>query len=242
MKRLLGILGRGIQQSAEGRGDWTPTDDLIVTDEHFGTLAVRVPFNDDDPHAIVGGGELNILAVVALWEITQHDLVACEFGNRSKYLTDVGGPMGSKIVGEMFAKLAEARTGERPNVEVFDESRWNVRYSNPWQELYNMFSLARANEIMDVDLVAVDAHTRRVTAMALKHIFAEPKFAGMNFQCYSSEMVLWEADPARYESRVRRIFDSKAYLRTLLLEQNGTNALHRGVYPDISSAAAAAAT
>ena len=234
--KLLAILGRGIQQN-QRNGLWEPTEDIEMTDEKFAHLAVRRPVDDNDPHCIVGGGWLNVFAAVELWKTSdpRYDLVCAEYGNRSKYLREVGGPSGSWILADKFIRLVIRETGENPTVSLFDE-KTQAETCGTNQELRAMFTLAIEHNIAEIHLVTVAVHLPRTLLFAQRHALTNPDFRDLKIVGHASELVLAESDPARYGERAASMFSSQAYQRNLRKEIEGMNALLAGTYREVSSA------
>jgi hypothetical protein len=237
---MLGILGRGIQRNVDNEHPdmWFPTDDLVVSGPRGATLADAVQFDDNDPNGMVGGGRLNLLAGYELYKQLEPAIVACEYGNRSKYLTDVGGPGGSMIYAAELKKLAHEAGIKEPNISVFDEEEWGVEGSSTIQELHNMFTLALRHNVSEVNLVTVLVHKERTSLIAQRHQLTTPDFARLTIQTYASENVLLEATSEKYAARVHRMLSSNSYVRTAGNERFGINKVLMGNLGSFSSVTA----
>jgi hypothetical protein len=205
--------------------DWQPTDDFMISNKGA-TFATNLPFDDNHPDTMVAGGKLNLLAGWELYKQLNPILVACEFGNRPKYLLDVNGPVGSAVCAQAFKKLAAI--GEEPNIVVFDEAAWGVDGCSTVQELHNLLTLAVRHYISEVHLVTVAVHQMRTALIAQRHVLTHPAFKDLEVKIHASEVVLLDADPEKYTERVQRIFASKSFARTLAMESYGINKVLAG--------------
>ncbi|MGC9598993.1 MAG: hypothetical protein ABSE18_01250 [Minisyncoccia bacterium] len=232
---LLAILGRGIQHPSATSQEWVLTPDLEICDKKGAHLAVRVPENDNVRNSVIGGGELNVLAGALLARKLRPQIVTCAYGARSKYLNSIGAPSESQIMTDAFLAEAKRQNGMVPEVNIFNEEEWKADASGTNRELYNVFSLATRLRVPKVAILTVAVHLPRTIVMAQEHLKKESKFKGITLECHASELVLLDADPAKYGDRVRRIFGSKSYARNLDREMSGINDLFAGKYKSIAS-------
>lgn len=105
---LLAILGRGIQKVGKD-GVWEATEDLEICDENGAHLAVRLPADDEHPHCLIGGGELNLHAGAVLARLHASTLkaVVCAYAPRPPYLAEVDGPNESEVMSEQLKTLLD---------------------------------------------------------------------------------------------------------------------------------------
>jgi len=224
-KSVLGILGRGIQKVA-GNESWTPTEDLEVCATNGTHLTVRVPADDENPHCMVGGGELNFLAGMELYRRHNPSIVVCAYGHRAEYLSAINAPSESNIMGNMFQKNFPKAT-----IEVWPENRPMTKMPNTNLELRNIFELAKQQDIKRVDIVTIDLHMPRVLIMGQRHL-SGPDFIGLNVKYHVSEQILKELDPTVYGPRREALRTSKSFQRTWGLEQSGISKILKDAYED----------
>src|SRR5271157_1264609 len=132
---ILAILGRGIQRHHKN-GSWVLTEDLELCDEKSAHLAVRKPADDENPFCMVGGGELNLLAGIALYNQEGANIVVCAYGDRSEYLKSIDAPSESMVMSGYF--LHACRTA---NIRVWKKEMSMPGPSNTNRELKNIFEL-----------------------------------------------------------------------------------------------------
>lgn len=224
---LLAVLGRGIRQRDDQL--WVPTRDLEMYGENFTQLAKQQPVDDADPHCLVGGGELNLLAGAMLYALHPKTLKAavCAHGARSPYLSSVNAPSESEVMsGELRRLLGEA---EDPEIVVWNRERLTEGPSNTNREIQNIFELAEERGFTEVGIVTVAVQYARALLMAQRHLM-NLRFTHLTLQCYISEDVLLRHNPERFGPRIRAIHSSQAFMRTMFFEQRGINCLLAGNY------------
>ncbi len=225
----MAILGRGIRQTE--KGVWVPTGDLEMYGENFAPIAKQQSSDDAQPNCFVGGGTLNLLAGAALCQTHQKTLktVVCAFGGRSSYLVNVDGPSESEVMSDTLRKLMPEAT-THPELVVWQRGcRAEGDKTNTYQELINVFSLAVKRGDKEVGIVTVFVHYARVLLMA-SQCLRNPPFDRLKLQCFVSEKILLRNDPSSYQSRVRILHSSRAFMRTVFFEQRGINCLLAGNY------------
>ena len=224
--QLLAILGRGIRKKQDG--SWVPARDLEMYGDNFAPIVELRPVNDDDPNCLVGGGELNIRAGAKLIGSHQHtlEMVACAYGGRSRYLTEVIGPSEAEI---MTLYLAQFVPWSTTQVLVWPrEQQTQSGETNTRQELANIFALAVNRGYTEVGIVTVLAHYARTVLMASRHL-QNPAFVHLKLECFVSEGVLLRYNPDM-EERIKKLHASRAFMRTMFYECRGLNALLAGKY------------
>jgi len=221
---LLAILGRGIQRLPDG--SWTVTEDLEICAENSAHLTDRVPADDENPHCLIGGGELNLLAGIQLHKRGFGDIVVCAYGDRSDYLKSIDAPSESMIVSDLFLKYC-------PNalIRVWTKEMSMPGPSNTNRELQNIFELAVKEKIDAVAIVTIDLHMPRTLVMAQRHL-AKHKFRRLDARFFVSEQVLAEADPKTYGQRRETLRRSKAMARNWAREQLGIFKVITDAYGD----------
>jgi hypothetical protein len=221
-KILIGILGRGIQQDANGK--WVLTPDLEVYDrDHRGWTShkpVQVASDDSSPDCMIGGSTLNLAAGIALFNkhkrLGYEVLVTAAYGDRSKYLKEVDGPTESRIMMNAFLTLATPTDKEWT---FWPEERVVAGNSNTLKEIENLFELAVELGIPEVTLNSVTIHMVRVVMMAEAHL-RQPQFKYLKVRYCPSELVLTESDPGN-ALRALDIYGSAAMARNAVEERIG---------------------
>lgn len=226
---LLAVLGRGIQQISDG--NWDVTEDLEVYDPAGAHLLKRVSFVDDhNPHCLVGGGQLNILAGVALHRKLGAELMVCGYAHRLPYLVAGDGPTDSEVGSACFRAGLEAEGLPLPEILVWPRDKVMPDRSNTARELLNMFELALQRGSKHVSVVTVALHLPRTILFARHHVRERPDFRALEISFYASEQVLVEANPGLYATRVLALQMSQAYARTAFYERRGVLAFLSGTY------------
>lgn len=226
---LLAILGRGIQRECED-GSWVLTEDLEMCDEKGAHLSVRVPPDDDNPHCLIGGGKMNVEAgSIFIRNKSKPKLTVCAWGMRSPYLISVDGPTESEVMTD-YLRSSLVKPDSFSRFEVWPRQRTTPPPSNTNRELQNIFELAVERGFTKVGIVTVQVHYARTLLMAQRHL-VKPEFAHLKLQFYASEAVLLAKNSyVSYGPRVRRMYGSRAFMRTMFYEQRGINALLAGNY------------
>ncbi len=233
---LLAILGRGIQLRGIGE-PWVLTEDLEVCDGNSAHLPVRVPADDENPFCMIGGGEINLLAGIALMRKHQPKVMVCAYGDRSTYLKSVDGPSESEVMSGAFrfAINGELQSLNPDSLEivVWPASRSLPGPSNTNRELQNVFELAVERGFTSVGIVTVSVHLPRALLQAQRHLM-KPEFRSLEngVQVFTSEEVLLEANSKYYGPRLNRMFASQAYQRNWLRELEGIRKILAGTYKD----------
>jgi hypothetical protein len=213
-------------------GSWALTKDFDIWDITPGVLRPEVlpPKNDDDPNSVIGGGELNLAAAVALYEYFNPYLTVFAYGNRSPYLLQRNYPSESEIMTHLFQGIIRERLGVNPRVDIFDEAARQVEGSGTFREVRNILELALTKNFDEVVLVTVLVHMTRVLGMVAKHL-QTPGLGNLRgkIQPEVSECVLMRFEPAQYANRVWELVSSKSYITNLRREAAALEAMRSGV-------------
>ncbi len=222
---LLAVLGRGLK---EQNGKWFLTRDLERGNEQGMYCADNTPIDDTDPHCLIGGGELNLFAGHKLCRQYAETLklMVCAYGARAPYLISADGPSESEIMTRRLFELNPL--GPLPEVAIWPHDRLADGRSNTDRELFNIFELAVERGYKSVGIVTISIHYARSLLMAQRHL-QNQKLSHLILQFFVSEDVLLRYDK-KWEERVRKMNGSKAFIRSLFLEQRGINALLAGTY------------
>ncbi|OGH93459.1 MAG: hypothetical protein A2534_05210 [Candidatus Magasanikbacteria bacterium RIFOXYD2_FULL_39_9] len=232
---ILLILGRGIQmlQATDPVSEvrsWQLTEDLEMCTELGAHPQVRVPVDDNDPNCLVGGAQLNLEAGKVL--IRQHSpqVVVCAYGDRSKYLKDIGGPSESQVMTGVLQKdLVDADLARKPELVIWDPARSKGAHSNTRQEILNVFDLAIELGLERIGFVTVGVHVPRTATFIAKHISTFSKYQHLSPVMFESEEVLLGSSD-QWKSRVDTLRNSQAFSRNLTNEFRGTLAALTGKY------------
>jgi hypothetical protein len=233
---FVAVLGRGIQRLSEVgpnslTASWTLTQDLEVCDKDSAHLPIRVPVDDDSPYCMVGGGDMNVEAGVALIRLYKPTLVVCAYGGRSKYLESIGAPSESEVMSDAM------HYDPRLDGVAFNLKRWTRERqlpvpSNTRQELLNIFDLALESSRKRIALVTVGVHVPRTATYITKHLSVYPKYRDLSPVLFESEEVLLAADRRYYGPRVEALRNSKSFARNWEREAVGISKIVRDVYGD----------
>ena len=117
---LLAILGRGIQRV---NGKWELTEDLEVCAPTGAPLVDHQPVDDKNPHCLVGGGELNLLAGVELHRRHCAQIIVCAYGNKSPYLLETDAPSESEIMPQELHRLISLNSLPMPTIMVWPRNK-----------------------------------------------------------------------------------------------------------------------
>ncbi len=231
--QLLAILGRGVQQLESG-GPWVLTQNLEVCDVNGAHLAIRKPIDDQDPHCLIGGGELNFRAGILLCRLYASSLkaVVCAYGHRSPYLASINAPSESEVMSEKLIYFFHETGHSHPKIVVWPRERIVEGRSNTNREIQNAFELAVEMGFTEVGIVTVSVHYARSLLIAHRHLM-KPGFSHLKLQCFVSEnVILAETNSFRSneEEDMSRMHGSQAFMRTLFYEQRGINCLLAGNY------------
>lgn len=232
---ILAILGRGICKLRESDPDgevssWHLTDDLEICTDIGAHLAVRVPVDDTHPNCLVGGAQMNLEAGKAL--ILQHapQVVVCAYGDRSKYLKDIGGPSESQVMTEALRTiLVGADLPRKPELVIWDPARSKGFASNTRQEILNIFDLAIELGLTRIGFVTVGVHVPRTATFITKHISTFPEYQHLSPVLFESEEALLGSSK-QWKPRVDVLRKSQAFSRNLANEFKGTLAALTGKY------------
>lgn len=232
MKReieLLAVLGRNMY--LDGKTGWHPSRDLAVwgvTNDYYGSVANQDAVDESSSDCFLGGGELNILAGVELYDQYRPRLVVCAYGDRANYLKEAGGPTESEVDTAEFQRLANEKL-LTPEVKVWtDEMRASA--FNTLQELLNIFDLAVLSGLTKIGLVTIVSHLPRTIFFANRHLASVEKYEALRVEYFAAELVLAAANPARYVQRVLGMFSSLAFTRSAGLEAKGVRDFLAGNY------------
>jgi hypothetical protein len=227
--QLIAILGRGIQQLFKD-GPWVLTEDLETCDERSAHLPVRAPVNDEDPHCLIGGGEMNLAAGACLVEKYRPLIAVCAYGGRSAYLESINAPSESEV---MSTELRRAlRANARTNIIVWNRDRQLPVPANTRQELLNIFDLAVEYKVPKIALVTVGVHVPRTAAYVAKHLSVYPQYRELSPVVLESEEVLLGLSRNHYAPCVEVMRNSKAFARNWAREADGISKIIRDVYGD----------
>lgn len=232
---ILAILGRGIQKIRESDPDrevdsWYLTEDLEICTDLGAHLPVRVLADDNHPHCLVGGAKINLEAGKVL--IRQHapQIVVCAFGDRAKYLKDVGGPSESEVMTNALRRsFGDDQMAREPETVIWHRTRSTNLASNTRQEILNIFDLAIERGLTRIGLVTVGVHVPRTATFMTQHISANPKYQHLSPVIFESEEVLLCHSPL-WKPRVDALRNSQAFTRNLANEFKGTLAALIGKY------------
>lgn len=228
---ILAILGRGIQKLRESDpnseiSSWQLTEDLEVCTDLGAHLPVRVPADDNNPNCLVGGAQMNLEAGKVLIQQHAPQIVVCAYGDRSKYLKDVGGPSESEVMSEV---LYRSRMTTKSKLAVWQREHSTELASNTRQEILNIFDLAIERELTRIGFVTVGVHVPRTATFIAKHISTFPKYQHLSPVLFESEEVLLGSSD-RWKPRVDALRNSQAFSRNLANEFKGTLAALTGKY------------
>ncbi len=233
-RTLLAVLGRGHMMEYPG-GPFKPTRDfdnwVLGGDPSTARPDVLAEKNDDDENSVIGGGELNLAAGLALYAELDPVAIVFAYGDNSPALAAKGFPSESSVVSQIFLETANKKFGETPNVLVFDAGFWDTKgkASGTFNEIRNILRLANHLEANEVVIVTILVHMTRAIAMLEKHL-RDPEFTTLRSKVRFevTESVLLRVNPADYAERAWEIFGSKSYHRNLQRETNGLAALMKG--------------
>ncbi|MEK7125796.1 MAG: hypothetical protein AAB880_02655 [Patescibacteria group bacterium] len=226
---LLAVLGRGVQEISDG--NWDVTEDLEVCDPAGAHFLKRVPLVDDhNPHCLVGGGQLSILAGVELHRKLGAELMVCGYAHRLPYLLECGGPTDSEVGSACFRAILDSAGLLLPEILVWPRDKVMPEKSNTARELQNMLELAVERGIEDVAVVTVAVHLPRTILFAQEIVRRQDHFQPLELSFYASEQVLAEANAGLYATRVLSLQMSQAYARTAFYERRGVQAWLAGIY------------
>lgn len=249
---ILAIMGRGIQM-LDPKSDPTRatsydlTEDLEICDERSRHLPVhlpiRIPADDENPHCMVGGGRLNLLAGIELTLDYNPVLVVCAYGHRSNYLKHVGGPTESEVMSAELADIFRALPYNPPTHREIEIVAWPRTHSlpipsNTRQELLNIFDLALERRFTQIAIVTVGVHVPRIATYVAKHLSVYNEYRTLSPVIFESEAVLLRADYEKYKGRVERLRNSRAFTRNWGREADGISKIVRDVYGDAKPKAA----
>ena len=226
---LIAILGRGIQRI---QSKWCLTEDLEICSPTGAHLVERIQVDDKNPHCVVGGGELNLLAGVELQRKMKSgaSVWVCGYTNRAPYLVEQNAPSESEIMSEILKQTLEKEELPLPKIEVWGPDRALEGRSNTQQELKNIFGLALAQGINEVMVITITVHLPRTISFAKDHLTQESNFQCLQVNFLASEQVLVEINPQLYARRVLDLYSSQAFLRSSFYEGRGVNAFLNGTY------------
>ena len=225
---LLAVLGRGIQRVG---GQWQPGADFEmwgVVEGYRGHLAEPLPIDDDSANCFIGGCELNLRAGAEIFQQFGAKVVVCAYGDRAPYLRRVNGPTESEIDTGVFLNFSSFSVLYTPTVEIWTKEKSAPAF-NTYQELTNIFSLAKARGMFKVAICAITVHLPRVRVFAEK-ILSTAELGQFVVSYFSAEQVLVEADAIVYAPRVLAIYASKAFARTAASEAKGVQRFLTGKY------------
>lgn len=224
---LLVVMGRGIQQTAPGQ--WDLTEDLeIVENDRGAHLPMRVPANDNDPLCLIGGGRLNLVAGFELYKKLDPKLITLAYGDRHPYLRDLGAPSENQVMTDYFLKLARV-SGYTPPVVPWTLTPTEVR-PNSKREFQNSLEVAAGAGIGEVTVVTVVVHAWRLSLFIQELKQEHPEFRNLKIKLVTSEEVLLDVDAGAFGSRIRRMHESQAFMRTIRTEGFGINHVLNGTY------------
>ena len=238
MRKLLAILGRGVQMT-DSNADPTdirsyhPTEDFEICEwnQKNGRLShfrVRVRANDNHLDSIIGGGELNLLAGEALIRDTRPDYVVCAYGARAGYLKP-DGPSESEV---MTRWLTRRSLPYAPVIAVWERNRELSWPSNTAQEFTNILDLAVERDCREVVIVTVGVHVPRA-AVFLNQAIArgDGKYDKLSPPVLlRSEEVLLAADPEKWGPLVKTLWESRSFARNWEREALGMHDWIRNQY------------
>lgn len=144
------------------------------------------------------------------------------------YLTTIDAPNESEIMSEYLTR-SPLELGYPELVVWPRRHQAQSEKTNTAQELQNIFELAMERDCESVGIVTVLVHYARAVLMAQRHLMNH-SFAHLKIQFFVSEDILLRHDPERFESRIKAMHSSKAFMRTMFFEQRGTNAILAGNY------------
>lgn len=225
---LLAILGRGIQKLPSGQ--WVLTEDLEVCSPTGAHLIERLPIDDRNPHCLVSGSELNLLAGVEIHRTHPVQIVVCAYAARAPYLVDADAPSESEIMSNQLKLLIAQNNLAIPEIVVWPRDKVVSGISNTQRELRNIFELAVTKDIKKVVVVTVTVHLPRTISFAKDHLIKEKNFRDLRVNFLASEQVLVEASPRLYTCRVLTLYSSQAFIRSAFYEHRGIMAFLNGTY------------
>lgn len=223
---VIAILGRGIRRLEPLGPCWVLTEDLEVYDDNGAHLRARVPADDENPNCLVGGGELNLHAGLALYQLEGSRIVVCAYGNRSAYLREAEAPLESVVMSKIFKDRAPLT-----QTSVWSEDDPTRFPSNSDRELQNIFEFAVSSRDFSrvrVAVLTVAVHLPRVMLFSKKHLEA-PEFENLRVSFFSAEQVFLETNPM-LAPRILALWSSKAFQRTAERELRGVRNFEAGNY------------
>jgi hypothetical protein len=255
---LLAIMGRGIQRLKEDSdptkiSSWELTQDLEVCDAKSAHLPIRVPADDENPFCMVGGGELNLLAGMALYAGHRSTVgtIVCAYGHRSDYLASIDAPSESEVMRHKLGLEIQRFLGESSGPVVPDLLEWKRDRivpgpSNTGRELLNVFDLALDLGLKNIGIVTVGVHVPRTATYVAKYFSVHEKYRGLLPIVFESEEVLlhgvepWKARAEAWgRPRVETLRASKSFARNWAREADGIQKIVRDVYGDAKPKVAA---
>lgn len=227
MINLLAVLGRGIQK-VTGVGPWVLTEDIEVLKDNGGHAIIRKPLDDSNSDCVIGGGELNLLAGVELYQQYLPRLVVCAYAHRATYLREIDAPTESVVMSKKFAEICEQRGLPEPNLVTWPSKKDVNGVSNTNTEIRNILEFALREGCYSVGIVSVMVQLPRAMVFADAQLKTLDPSRKLKVKFFASELVLTEAWPHVYAPRALKIFSSQAFRRNAGREENGTNDFLRG--------------
>jgi hypothetical protein len=229
--QMVGILGRGIERVPTKSGlVWRPTRliETPSTNGHRSGLRT-VTAHPNDGNSIIAGANANVLAGVHLFQEQERihgpvDLIIFAAG-RPPYLERLDPELTEgSVLAERFRRAVGV--GKCPALEILGSNK------NTYHDMLGMLQLAHRRRVKRLIVISIRLHIPRAKAFGHLILDAYKEFAATRIDYLSAEELL----AMRYRDRLNftKMFDSlirsKAYQRTLEMEERGLRAIHSGTY------------